>query len=74
MVSSVRLCDCDGVTTDRTGITLIDGVIPVFDVSAKLGSSTLHCYYNLINLENGVWVPRQFHVKSGGLIFVCLHS
>ena len=33
VVSSVRVCDCVGVTTDITGITLIDGVIPMLDVS-----------------------------------------
>ena len=33
IVSSVRVCDCVGVTTDRTGITLIEGVIPMLDVS-----------------------------------------
>ena len=33
MVSGVRVCDCFGVTIDRTGITLIDGIIPMLDVS-----------------------------------------
>ena len=33
MVSGARVCDCFGVSTDRTGITLIDGIIPMLDVS-----------------------------------------
>ena len=33
MLSRVRVCNCVGVTTNRTGITLIDGVIPMLDVS-----------------------------------------
>ena len=33
MVSGIRVCDCVGVTTDRTGITLTDGVIPMLDIS-----------------------------------------
>ena len=32
MVSGVRVCDCVGVTPNRTGIILIDGVIPMLDV------------------------------------------
>ena len=43
-VSSVRLCDCVGVTTDITGITLIDGVIPMLDVSQTNWAAQLYTY------------------------------
>ena len=42
IVSSVRVCDCVGVTTDRTGITLIDGVIPMFDISQPNWAAQLY--------------------------------
>ena len=42
MVSSVRVCDCVGVTTDRTGIILIDGVIPMLDVSQPNWAAQLY--------------------------------
>ena len=42
MVSGVRVCDCVGVTTDRTGITLIDGVIPTLDVSQTNWAAQLY--------------------------------
>ena len=30
-VMSNRVCDCSGQTTDRTGITLINGIVPTFE-------------------------------------------
>ena len=42
MVSSVRICDCVGVTSDRTGITLLHGVIPMLDVSQTNWAAQLY--------------------------------
>ena len=57
MVSSVRVCDCVGVTTDRTGITLIDGVIPMLDVSQRNWAAQL---YTATVIRNNLKIDFQF--------------
>ena len=42
MQNSIRVCNCVGVTTDTTGITLIDGVIPMFDISQPNWAAQLY--------------------------------
>ena len=42
IVSGVRVCDCVGVTTDRTGIAVIDGVVPMLDVSQPNWATQLY--------------------------------
>ena len=73
MVSSVRVCDCDGVTTDRTGITLIDGVIPVFDVSQPNWAAQLYTAtstQSILRIEFGF--PDSFMLSQvDSYLFVC---
>ena len=57
MLSSVRICDCVGVTTDRTGITLIDGVIPMLDVSQPNWAAQL---YTATTTQNNWHIEFQF--------------
>ena len=73
MVSSVRVCDCVGVTTDRTGITLIDGVIPMLDVSQTNWASQLYTATpNQNNLEIQFWFPVNFMLRQVDLyLFFC---
>ena len=73
MQSSVRVCDCVGVTTDRTGITLIDGVVPMFDDTqpnwaAKLYTATTTQDNLLIDFK----FPSSFMLRQVDLsLFFC---
>ena len=73
MVSNVRVCDCAGVTTDRTGITLIDGVVPMLDVTqpnwaAKLYTATVAKKNLLIDFK----FPSSFMLRQVDLsLFFC---
>ena len=60
MVSSVRVCDCVGVTTDRTGITLIDGVIPMLDVSRSNWAAQL---YTATTIQSMLTIEFHFPVS-----------
>ena len=57
MVSGVRVCDCVGVTTDRTGITLIDGVVPVLDVFQPNWATQL---YTATTIQNNWGIEFMF--------------
>ena len=61
IVSSVRVCDCVGVTTSRTGITLIDGIIPMLDVSQPSWAAQL---YTATTIYHNNWIiDFQFPVS-----------
>ena len=73
MVSGVRVCDCVGVTIDRTGITLIDGVIPMLDVSQPNRAAQL---YTATPTRNSWWIdvlfPNSFVLRRVDLyLFIC---
>ena len=61
MISSVRVCNCVGVTTDITGITLIDGVIPMLDVSQTNWAAQL---YTAKATQNNWIIDFQFPSSS----------
>ena len=73
MVSSVRVCDCAGVTTDRTGITLIDGVIPMLDVSQPNWAAQ---FYTATTIQNNwnieLLFPSSFTLRQVDLyLYIC---
>ena len=72
MVSSVRVCDCVGVTTDRTGITLIDGVIPVFDVSQPHWAAQLYTATSIGHHRIEFKFPNVFMLRQVDLyLYIC---
>ena len=76
MVSSVRVCDCSGVITDRTEITLIDGVIPMLDVSQPNWAVQL---YTAAITQNNWHIEFQFsevfNLRQVDLyLFSCQHQ
>ena len=73
MVSSIRVCDCDGVTTDRTGITLTDGVIPMLDVSQPNWAAQIYtATSNKNNWNIGFQFPVNFMLRQVDLyLFIC---
>ena len=73
VVSGVKVCDCVGVTIDRTGITLIDGVIPMLDVSQLNWAAQL---YTATTTQNSWWIdvlfPNSFVLRRVDLyLFIC---
>ena len=73
VLSSVRVCDCVGVTTDRTGITLIDGVIPMLDVSQTNWAAQLYTATTTWNnWEIDFQFPDSFMLRQVDLyLFFC---
>ena len=73
MVSGIRVCDCTAIATDTTGIALIDGIIPMFDVSQPNWAAQL--YTATITKNN--WVidfqfPDSFMLRQVDLyLFFC---
>ena len=57
---SIRVCNCVGVTTDTTGITLIDGVIPMLDISQPNWAAQL---YTATTVSTNLKIDFQFQVK-----------
>ena len=76
MVSSVRVCDCVGVTTDRTGITLIDGVIPMLDVSQPNWATQLYtATSNQLMLSIDFLFQYNYILRQVDLyLFICLQQ
>ena len=74
MVSSVRVCDCVGFTTDTTGITLTDGIIPSMIDDSELNWAT-QLYTATTNQDN--WnielkFPNSFMLRQVDLyLFFC---
>ena len=73
MVSSVRVCDCVGVTTDRTGITLINEDIPMLEVSQLNWAAQLYtATTNKINWNIEFQFPKHFMLRQVDLyLFFC---